>query len=626
MMLRRHASRLVALLAIVALYGLARLPETPPDERRALAARFHFTPLPLPEVPGPYRTVRAVSPALAGISAWISSVGAGIALADLDGDGLANDFCQVEPRSDRVLVAPLPGSGARFAPTTLEPRPLAYDAATMAPMGCLPGDFDEDGRTDLLVYYWSRTPIAFLAEAGGGWRPVEVAARIERWYSNAAALADLDGDGHLDLMLGNYFPDGARILDATSQAPEAMQHSMSRATNGGSTRFFLGGGRPGAPRFDEVDAGLPDAVGRGWTLALGAADLDGDLLPEIYLANDFGPDRLLHNRSTPGRLRFALLEGERHFATPASKVLGRDSFKGMGIDFADLNGDGRLDLFVSNIAAEFALLESHFAFIASGDVGAMQHGIAPFDDRSEDLGLSRSGWGWDIKLADFDNDGGLEVVQATGFVKGTVDRWPELQELAMGNDELLPDPRVWGRFTPGIDISGHEPNPFFVRARDGRFVDLAAELGLAAAQVSRGIAIADVDGDGDLDFAVANQWEASVLYRNDCPACGHALVLDLRLPGGSGSRPAVGAEARVRLPDGRALVAHVDGGNGHGGKRSPELHFGLGRLPADAPLPVTLRWRDGDGRVRSEATLLRPGRHTVLLGAPTAVAASGGAL
>ena len=98
-------------------------------------------------------------------------------------------------------------------------------------------------------------------------------------------------------------------------------------------------------RYQKVGDVLTEDVSRGWTLAMGAADLDGDLLPELYLANDFGPDRLLHNRSTPGTLQFAVLEGRRGFTTPKSCVVGRDSFKGMGVDFGDVTaGDPATDL------------------------------------------------------------------------------------------------------------------------------------------------------------------------------------------------------------------------------------------------------------------------------------------
>src|SRR5436305_6802287 len=156
---------------------------------------------------------------------------------------------------------------------------------------------------------------------------------------------------------------------------------MSRAYNAGTKRLLLwAGASTGAKpsvRFTDVPGVLDDEVLHGWTLAVAAADLDGDLLPEVYFANDFGPDRLLHNRSTPGALRFALLEGEKTLTTPSSKVLGRDSFKGMGVDFGDLNGDGLLDIYVSNIAADYALEESHFAFLSTGEVGRMRGGVAP---------------------------------------------------------------------------------------------------------------------------------------------------------------------------------------------------------------------------------------------------------
>ncbi len=620
---RTHAPRLLALLAIVAAYGFARLPTVGDETRRELADSFRFTPLPLAEPSNlPRRSIRQVNPSLSRISAWISSVGAGVALNDLDGDGLANDLCQVDPRMDRVIVAPVPGTGERYPLQVLDPAPLAYDPATMAPMGCLPADLDEDGRLDLLVYYWGRTPVLFLGR-DGGYQPQELLAGEARWFTNSATVADLDGDGHQDLVVANYFADGARILDQQAQLPDHMQHSMSRAYNGGGTRLLLW---EGPARFREVQGVLEARVDRAWTLAVGAVDLDGDLLPELYFANDFGPDRLLHNRSIPGRLRFAVLEGRRGFTTPASKALGRDSFKGMGIDFADLNGDGLPDLFVSNIAAQYALEESHFAFLSTGQTEAMGQGLAPYVDRAETLGLSRSDWSWDAKFGDFNNDGQVELIQTTGFVKGVVDRWPELHELAMGNDELLADPRVWPRFQAGDDLSGHVHNPFYVRGPGGRFVDLAPELGLDQPMVSRGLAMADVDGDGDLDFAVANQWEPSVFYRNDCPDCGAFLGLALALPlngeglsvqagrPGGPLRPAVGAAARVILPDGRVLTAQVDGGNGHAGKRGPELHFGLGRLTPSAELTVELRWRDAVGAPRNTTLTLAPGWHTVILG------------
>lgn len=640
-----HTVHILSLIIVLTFYGFARLPEISDSERNALADRYGFARMALPELPNQSpRTLRAVHPSLKHISAWISSVGASIALNDLDGDGLPNDVCYVNTRTDQVIVAPVPGTGERFAPFALDPSPLDYDSATMAPMGCLPGDMNEDGLMDVLVYFWGRTPVAYLRQreaqssklrlAASSYTRFDLVPGGERWYTNAATFADLDGDSHMDLIVGNYFPDGARILDANASGVEQMQDSMSRAFNGGGNRLMLWSGATAGPNptvsLREIKGVLDEETAHGWTLAVGAADLDGDLLPEVYFSNDFGPDRLLHNRSKPGQLSFALTQGRKSFTTPSSKVVGRDSFKSMGVDFGDLNGDGLLDIYVSNIASEYALEESHFAFLSTGEPERLKDGIAPYVDSSEALGLSRSGWAWDCRLGDFDNDGVLEALQAIGFLKGSVNRWPELHEVAMGNDQLLHKPQSWHRFQVGDDLGGRGHNPFFVRSRSGRYFDIAQSIGLDHAQLSRGIATADVNGDGRLDFAVANQWETSYFYLSESPNPGSFLELYLLLPvnkrdstmlvrgGHPGAdtvgRPAIGVAVTVYLPDGRRLVGQVDGGSGHSGKRSPELHFGLGATPADAQLRVEVRWRDLEGKPQSQALQLKPGQHTLLLG------------
>jgi enediyne biosynthesis protein E4 len=643
--LRRQAAKLTAILLVFVVYGFARIPVASESELAKLAEDFHFRAEALPtmsgETPG---TIRDVNPSLRRVAAWISSVGAAVALNDLDGDGLPNDVCYVDTRIDKVIVAPVPGTPARYQPFTLDPANLPYDKSTMAPMGCLPGDYNEDGLEDVLAYYWGRTPIVFIKRAsasksaldGNNYTQSEVVSGGARWYTNAATLADIDGDGHTDLIIGNFFPDGARILDARANIADQMQDSMSLAQNGGRKHLLLWKApAAGSPQFEEVNGALDEQSAQGWSLAIGAADLDGDLLPEIYFANDFGPDRLLHNRSTPGHPRFALLEGRRGFTTPKSKVLGHDSYKGMGVDFGDLNGDGWPDIYVSNITQEFGLEESHFAFLSTGHVELMKDGVAPYVDRSESLGLSRSGWGWEARLADFNNDGVLEALQANGFLKGNVNRWPDLHEVVMGNDQLLRNPRSWPSLQADADVSGSNHNPFFARGPDGRFHDIAAQLSLDQPLVSRGIATADVDGDGRLDYAVANQWGTSYFYHNESNNPGAFIGIRLRLPAGNNasqtrvcregknllpSRPAIGAEARVFLPGRAPLVQQVDGGNGHSGKRSPDLQFGLGHLAGNDLVSVELRWRDARGTLQRQTIQLAPGGwYTIVLGSEKGV-------
>lgn len=601
-----------------------------------MAGRFRFERERFPRLDGAARSYRHVNPRLQRINAWISSVGAGVALGDLDGDGLSNDACLVDPRTDDVIITPVPGTGERYQPFALRPAPLPYDASSMAPMGCLLVDLNEDGLRDVVVYYWGRTPVAFLRRtamrpsplSADSFVPQELVPGGERWYTNAGLAADIDGDGHADLIFGNYFPEGSMVLG--DHGPAEMQVSMSRAGNGGTKPVLLwmaatAGDKPSvqftrAPNLEAV-------LGHGWTLAMAACDIDGDLLPDLYIANDYGPDVLLHNISTPGHVAFQRLRGYRGLTTPKSKVLGQDSFKGMGVDCADLNGDGLPDLMVGNITDSYALEESNLLFISTGDLKAMQSGVAPYRERGESLGLARSGWSWDVRFGDFDNDGVPEIVQATGFLKGSTNRWPELQELAMGNDLMLRDPGHWPRFAPGDDLSGQNHDRFYVRSRSGRYFDLAPQVGLGEPYVTRGVAVADVDGDGRLDFVLANQWADSFVFHNRSESAGDFLGLHVLLPvvpaptiirgghsaGSVRGYPALGARVTVYLPDGRKLVQQVDGGNGHSGKSSPDLHFGLGKVSAPS-LRVAFDWRDRHGSVRHHEANLAPGWHTVLLG------------
>ncbi|MDX1929840.1 MAG: CRTAC1 family protein [Pirellulaceae bacterium] len=655
-------------------------------ERQQLASRFHFVRFPLdiePFAEGELKKARPSHPSLQRISAWISGTGAAASVADLDSNGLENDLILIDPRLDQVVVMPTPSTSSNrhteYEAFVLNVRPLPFDDRTMSPTGSLVGDFNEDGAADVLVYFWGRTPVIFLQRIGdqssttpptrqlsaADFFPVEllpdlVGAPEGRWYTHAANQADFDGDGHLDLMLGNFFQDGADILNERGTGIAAVMHQgKSRARNGGGAKLFVWSGASSGERptvtYRNESAAIEKHCGHGWVLAAGAADLDRDGLPELYIAHDFGPDRLLHNRSKPSHVEFGMCEGRRSFTTPRSFVLGRDSFKGMGVGFGDVNGDGYLDIFVSNIADAWALQESHFLWVSTGEIEAFKQNIAPYVQQSERYGLSRSGWGWDSVLADLDNDGKLEALQATGFAKGAItkdtalspldrllyengflqhgiSRWPELQAVGTTNDRLIQDPRAWPKISsPTATLSGYDKNPFYVQSQNGRYVDIAADIDIGDPFNTRGIAIADTDGNGLLDFVYANQWEPSVFFRNESPSDARWLTLRLLLPVDETypfsvdpsaivtSSPAVGATATIRplhASDGqvpRVHSAEVLNGTGHSGHGGQELHFGLGRYSSDA-LDVDIQWRSRTGVLQSKHLRLNLGRHTVLLG------------
>jgi enediyne biosynthesis protein E4 len=646
--LRSNLKRIVAgVVLVTAFLAMRRATDHPgAADVNDIASRFAFTKTTLPEVDAhgrESRPVREVNPSIEHIRAFFSTLGAAAALHDLDGNGLPDDVCRTDTLTDRVLVSPVPGTGDRYVPFALDPGAMALRELGQEPTNCLPGDFNEDGHTDLLVTYVGRGPILYTwqpaapgaaALSAANYAASDVVPAGTVWTSIAVDLADLDGCGHPEVLIANYFADGAHVFDPHGTDRVEMPDSFTRAFNGGGLhilRVTPPADGHGPAKFTEVKDALAGIPNRGWGLALGTYDIDGDLLPEVYVANDFGPDRLLWNRSTPGNIKFELIEGESRFSVPESKVLGHDSFKGMGIDFADINRDGIPDLFVSNITESFAFQESQLVFLSTGSLESLARGKAPYVEGGDKLGLGRSGWAWDAKFDDFDNDGTYEALQATGFLQGKISKWPEIHELAMANDQLTPHAnRSWPVLGPNDDLAGHDRNPFYV-LEGKRYVDVGEQIGFGEDHPSRGIAIADVNGDGKLDMVVATMMGPASSYLNRATKTGAFMGLHLRLPlPGQPAAPttvrdghpaasdaptlaALGAVVTVSLPDGSKITRQVDGGNGHSGKRSPDVHIGLGAV--SGPVRVEIKWRDAVG-VHTETQSLAPGWHTVVLGTP----------
>ncbi|MEO6702328.1 MAG: CRTAC1 family protein [Jatrophihabitantaceae bacterium] len=643
--LRKLVPALVAALVLITLYFVAES-EVTVSGADQVATQYKFNEMPI-ALPAGYNdqkmnTVRVVNPAYKKISAWISSVGASIAMNDLTGHGRSDGMCIVDTRTNDVIVTYTPTAPAadQFTPFVLDASPLPIDN-TMAPTNCTPGDYNGDGRMDILVTYWGRTPILFLAKsdattvANSSYVPQELVPYNSvdgkyhgpRWNTDAAYVGDLDGDGHPDIIIGNYFPD-SDVLDPNGLNNVSMNTSLSSARNGGGDHVLrwykaTSGTKPTASYVqEEKSIAFHDST--GWALAIAGADLTGSGLPDIYIANDFGHGHLLYNVSTPGHIKFETVKGQRTPTTPKSFVLGNGSFKGMGVDFGDLTHSGKFDITVSNITTKWGLQESNFVFINQAKSQAdmknkLDQGIAPFTQEAEKYGMAWTGWTWDVKMGDFLNDGNLSVIQTDGFVKGNIDRWNWLQEMAMTNDDLLSNPAMWPNVQPGDDIAGHQALAFYAKTSNGRYVNISKQLGIAVETPTRSIATADTTGTGALDFAVARQWGPPVFYANTAANKGDYLDLRLYRPatGSTASTglanigtPAYGAQVTVTTPSG-SQVSQLDGGSGHGGYRSFEVHFGLGSYMGEAS--VHLQWRDVNGQLHEQTTKLMPGVHSLVL-------------
>jgi enediyne biosynthesis protein E4 len=636
----------LAVLGVIGvLAGFSRLPSPPAGEVPRLASHFKFDWQNLPPAPMPPGGV--VFPIIAKAKHYeyyLTMIGASAALGDLDGDGLPNDLCITDVRAKSITVGPVPGTGDRYPKFSLDFGP-AFDRRTAYPSVCRIADMNEDGLADIFVAFWGRPPMLLLRRAPADLKPgapLSMASfkvqeltsdPTQRWWSATATFADIDGDGHQDLILGNYLADGTQIF-VTDNSPGSLEmpEDLTRARNGGLSRIFLyAGSQSGAEPsvvYREAHDVFPGDGAHAWTLAVGAADLDRDGLSDLYIANDYGPDELLWNHSRPGQIKLQLLKGEKGFFTPESMVIGDDSFKGMSADFGDINNDGVFDMFISNISSPFAMSESHFLWTSTGKMDQMAKGIAPWVDRGDALGVAHSAWGWDTRFEDFDNDGVLELVQATGFVKGTVNRWVDFGQLAVTNDLLVKYPAVWPKFGPGSDVDGHYPSPFYVFGSQGRYVNVATSVLPGFTPAARGIAVADVDGDGYPEMVFANIWEDSTYIKNRTSGnrfLGVHFLLPLAGDTNKGMKihdghpawregtPAIGTFVEADVPDGLKQIRQVDGGNGHSGQRSPEIRFGLGHTVASA-IPLKITWRDFNGALHHDEMALAPGYHTVVLG------------
>ena len=250
---RHHNVYVIVVVGVVAglLGWQSRLPGASGTEVAQLATPFRMKTTTLPPVPMPAGgAVYPINKTAQHMSFYFMQVGQSAALGDLDGDGLANDLCQTDVRTKSMFISPAPATGERFAPISVDFGSLV-DRVTVHPSICRFADMNEDGLSDLFVTFYGRAPLMLLRKApttlATGQPLTQASFEItelvpgldERWWTATAAFADVDGDGHQDIIVGNYYPDGAQITDASSDVPFEMNENFNKARNGGRNRIFL---------------------------------------------------------------------------------------------------------------------------------------------------------------------------------------------------------------------------------------------------------------------------------------------------------------------------------------------------------------------------------------------------
>jgi Na+-translocating ferredoxin:NAD+ oxidoreductase RnfD subunit len=527
-----------------------------------------------------------VDPRIAHVGKWLLSVGDAVAVADVDNDGLQDVFLTYslkDPADRGALYRNL--GGFKFERI---PLPGLDDMARSPEQhgvisGALFLDYDGDGDQDLLVLAgWGRLRLLQnrLVEDGKlAFVDVTREAGLDDYAVSVAVNAlDINRDGKLDLVVGHamspllpgYLTPRPFNIFKLPQAEYAsdrrmfnfMHRTWHDAANGGGATLYLGR-HGGFARVDEREYGLTE---KRWTIAIGAGDLNNDGWPDLYLANDFGPDQLLMNR---GGKRFETVKGT------VSGDIGRDTYKGMNASFGDMDGNGFLDIYVSNV---------HHKLQAEGSLLWMNGGGAQAsawsDQAARRNALNEKRFGWGAAIGDIDRDGRLDILQANGMVDDRYDaKYAGCPDYWYWNDKIaLSPPDVHGYADRWADLRGrcifpYERDRIYLN-RGSHFVDVAQQAGWTQAGNSRGIALVDLDNDGALDVIVTHQFAPVSIYRN---VQTEKSWIGLVLEGNTRdcNRDAVGTRVWIDV-DGRRQMREVHAANGFSAQGDRRLLFGLG--------------------------------------------------
>lgn len=411
-------------------------------------------------------------------------------------------------------------------------------------MGCAVGDYDNDGYPDVLVTGYRACALLRNLRGRRFQDTAERAGLRRDLWTTSAAFADIDADGWLDLYVGAYldYHLGRQDLCRFGSQWTACGPEMYGPERGRLYRN-LGDGR-----FQDrtEPSGLSAAAGKTWGVGFADYDADGD--PDLYLANDQVRANLFRN---DGGFRFT----EVGTTLGTAYAAGGGVQGGMGVDWADYNGDGRLDLFVPTY------VQQENALYRQGADGL-------FQVVSADVGLSRPTLpyvAFGSGFLDADNNGALDLFVANGHIRSNVDQ--------LGSGE-----------------SYAQPLQLFANDGSGRFSDVSSRSGppFRTPLVGRGVAFGDYDDDGRVDILVADLNGSARLLRNESGSKGNWI--SIQLDGGPRNRDAIGALVTARS-SGLTQVRQVTTGRSVLSACDPRVHLGLGAAgQVDA---VTVRWPDG---------------------------------
>ncbi len=390
------------------------------------------------------------------------------------------------------------------------------------------GDIDGDGDLDLFVTGFGADQM-FRNNGDGTFTDVTPQAGVgSPLWSSSAAFVDADNDGDLDLFVADYVDFSVtnhKFCGDRSRNIRAYCHPD--IYNGLPVRFYRNRGNG---TFEDATqaAGFGGAVGPGLGVVFG--DIDNDGWQDVYVANDTKPNFLFRNKGKGVFEDISLLSGTQLGEQGQAEA-------GMGVDMGDYDGDGLLDIFVTNFANETNALYKNLgggAFLDSRSPAGVAEPSLPF-------------LGFGTAFADFDQDGDLDLVVANGHIQ---DNTAEL--------------------SPGSLY--RQRNQVFENLGTGRFREDKG-TGMDVVRASRGLATGDLDGDGDLDVAIVDSNEPCEVYENTGTG-GHWLQVGFATP--AGNRDAIGARLELET-GGRKQIRDVKTASSYLSQNALAVHFGTGK-------------------------------------------------
>jgi len=481
----------------------------------------------------------------------IETTGTGVAIFDYDNDGLpdiffvnGDHFEKSDPAPSQHLYHNL--GGLKFEDVTQK----AGLTHTGWGQGVCAGDIDNDGNVDFLVTQWGQN-LLYRNQGNGSFRDEAqergLSTAQPRW-STGCAFLDYNRDGFLDLVIAHYIEfDPAR----TPHPGEKSQCEWKglpvicgpRGLPGETISLYQNDGHG---HFIDVSDRMHITTPKNYySFSPIVADFDNDGWPDIYIACDSTASLYFHNLAGKGFEETGVMSGV------TSNEDGREH-AAIGVAVADFNHTGRFDIFKTNVADA-----THTLYRNSGGDN--------FSDATINSGLAVNTryLGWGTAALDIDNDGWKDLILANGHVYPEVDSGRTGEKFKQGR--LL----YWNR-------------------RDGQFFDLSQQAGsgITATHASRGLAIGDLNNDGNEEIVIANMGEAPSLLKNTEPVSGNSLLIRLLT---ATNRDAIGARVTLTA-NGQKQIDEVRSGGSFMSQNDFRLEFGLGKA---STADLAIRWPDG---------------------------------